>query len=496
VFRAYGPGPSLWESVLPAEALRMPAELARVDELLDDPAFFEPFRPFFSPIFGRPSIPMETFLRMMFLKYRYRLGFEALCREVTDSVSWSRFCRIPLGGSVPDHSTLKKIAKRCEPTAIEGLNEALLKKAADNKVLKTDRTRADTTVVPGDVGYPTDSGLMARGVIRLVALVAVLHGFGLATRTKMRDRGRSMRRRAHDIGAWLRRRTDQSKEEVKAITADMASITEASLAEARQVAGNARRGLRRAGAEASGKARSALAELDTLIERLDRIVDQTRLRLAGDTPEAASRLVSLHDPDARPIKKGRLGKPVEFGYLAQVVDNVDGIVLDHSVHVGNPPDGPLLKPAVERIKKLVGRGPRAVTADRGYGEAQVQTDLEKLGVKQVAIVRKGRQSAARQAIERRPRFRKLIKWRTGSEGRISAVKRGYGWGRSLMDGIDGTKTWCGYGILAHNSVKISGLIAAKTDPPAHTAAPSVNHRSPAKPPRPRSGSPPTLPLSA
>ena len=93
----------------------MPAELSRVDELLDDPAFFEPFRPFFHPVLGRKSVPMETFLRLMYLKYRYRVGFEALCREVADSVSWSRFCRVPFGGSVPDHSTLKKIAKRCGP---------------------------------------------------------------------------------------------------------------------------------------------------------------------------------------------------------------------------------------------------------------------------------------------------------------------------------------------------------------------------------------------
>src|ERR1700693_396338 len=138
MFRAYGPGPSLWESLLPPEAFVMPAELVRVVALLADPAFFDPFRPFFSPLFGRPSIPMETFLRMMFLKYRYRLGFESLCREVCDSVSWSRFCRIPLGGSVPHHSTLKKIAKRCGPGAIEELNGALLAKAANQKVLKTD----------------------------------------------------------------------------------------------------------------------------------------------------------------------------------------------------------------------------------------------------------------------------------------------------------------------------------------------------------------------
>jgi IS5 family transposase len=147
MFRTYGPGPSLWESVLPQEALVMPAELARVDELLDDPAFFEPFRPFFHPTSGRRSIPMESFLRLMYLKYRYRLGFETLCREVTDSVSWCRFCRVPLGGSVPHHSTLKKIAKRCGTAAIEQLNRALLEKAAANKVLKTNRLRADTTVM-------------------------------------------------------------------------------------------------------------------------------------------------------------------------------------------------------------------------------------------------------------------------------------------------------------------------------------------------------------
>jgi IS5 family transposase len=71
---------------------------------------------------------VETFLRLMYLKYRYRLRFEALCREVADSVSWCRFCRVPLGGRVPDHSTLKKTAKRYGPRAVEALNRALLEK--------------------------------------------------------------------------------------------------------------------------------------------------------------------------------------------------------------------------------------------------------------------------------------------------------------------------------------------------------------------------------
>lgn len=66
MFRAYSPGPSLWESVLPPRAVVMPTELAQVDELLDDPVFFEPFRPFFNPCRGRRSIPMETFTRLTY----------------------------------------------------------------------------------------------------------------------------------------------------------------------------------------------------------------------------------------------------------------------------------------------------------------------------------------------------------------------------------------------------------------------------------------------
>jgi IS5 family transposase len=105
---------------------------------------------------------METYLRLMFLKHRYRLGFETLCREVTDSIGWQRFCRIPLGGTVPHPTTLMKITTRCGPAAIDGLNEALLARAVEARVLKTNRVRADTTVIEANVAYPTDSGCSRR----------------------------------------------------------------------------------------------------------------------------------------------------------------------------------------------------------------------------------------------------------------------------------------------------------------------------------------------
>jgi transposase, IS5 family len=65
---------SLWDVILPSELLVLPDELARVDALLDDSVFFVPFVPFFDARIGRPSIPMQTYLRMMFLKVPLRVG--------------------------------------------------------------------------------------------------------------------------------------------------------------------------------------------------------------------------------------------------------------------------------------------------------------------------------------------------------------------------------------------------------------------------------------
>ena len=150
MLRTVSDQPTLWDAILPSELLVLPAELARVDALLDDPVFFAPFAAHFDARIGRPSIPMETYLRLMFLKFRYRLGYEVLCREVADSISWQRFCRIPLGVRVPHPTTLMKISTRCGDDVVAALNEALLVKAAAGKLLRTDKVRADTTDARGE----------------------------------------------------------------------------------------------------------------------------------------------------------------------------------------------------------------------------------------------------------------------------------------------------------------------------------------------------------
>jgi IS5 family transposase len=164
-----------------------------------------------------------------------------------------------------------------------------------------------------------------------------------------------------------------------------------------------------------------------------------------------------------------------------VLDNADGIVLSHEVMIGNPADAPLLAPAIERLKALVGRAPTAVTADRGYGEATVDRELTALGVRRVVIPRKGRVSGERHKLQCSKGFLRLVKWRTGSEGRISHLKCSWGWNRTRMDGIDGARTWCGWGVLAHNATKIAALVEER-EQTRRTAQPKA--RGPCRPPPP------------
>ena len=306
-------------------------------------------------------------------------------------------------------------------------------------------------MVEAAVAYPTDSGLLAKAVGGIAGTIRRIQAAGGATRTQARDRSRSAGQRARSIAAKLRLRGVVAREEGQAavlrITGQLADIAEAAMADAQAVLRNAGRGLRTATGQRRGRLHRAVNDLHTLLERTQQVVTQTRSRLAGVMPDSASRIVSFHDVDARPIRKGRLGKPVEFGYKAQVIDNSDGIILDHDVQIGNPVDAPQLAPAIARIADRIGRAPTAVTADRGYGYASVEADLHDLGVRYVAIPRASRPGASRREFEHRKAFRAKIKWRTGCEGRINHLKRSYGWNRTELTTLSGARTWCGHGSL-------------------------------------------------
>src|SRR4030095_11543820 len=233
-----------------------------------------------SPRAVRPSVPFDTLLRLLYLKHRYGLGYETLCKEVSDSISWRRFLRIPLHRPAPHRATLVKLVRRAVPEVIEQLNQALVAKLAADKLLRGRKLRVDTTVVEADIDYPTDADLLEQAVRKLGGLVRRVKARGAASRTRFRDRGRAAGRRMKQLARTLRRRTGVAMAEVDRLTGEVAQIARQSLQQGQAVARNAHRALTRPPGD--GRLGRLVGELTETIIHTGRLLAQTNQRLAGN----------------------------------------------------------------------------------------------------------------------------------------------------------------------------------------------------------------------
>jgi IS5 family transposase len=449
-----GQAESLWDEALPAEVRELPSDLAALDRLLSDPDLLAPLaRRFFRELAagravvldGRPTIAMETYVRLMVLKQRYRWGYRTLVAEVSDSIHLRRFCRISLSERVPDESTVRKLTRRFGPETVSELTRTLIVKAAREKRFRPRAVRIDSTVIEADVKHPTDAGLASAGVRVLAREGRKLAALVGEQRRRVRDRSRAMGRRLRSIGRTIRRRSGQAQGEVLKLTGETGKLLEQSVTEARTLAAVARRRARGRGARAKLRAAAGLAEL---ADRCEKVAQQITRRLAGQP--ITDRIVSLFDPDARPIRKGKLGKPNEFGYVTQLAEVTEhtrrgarGLILPASTQRGNPAENTLLPTTVAELERL-GIRPREIALDGGFLPGPTNHALKPLAPDRVFI-------AGRQQPESRRSTRRLRRYRTGAEGRISHLKRRYGVDRSRLKGDEGQQIWIEWAILAYNA---------------------------------------------
>jgi IS5 family transposase len=437
-------GESLWEAVLPPELRELPPELAKVDAILDDDRFLAPFRSRLRARTGRPTIAIETYLRLMYLKHRYGLGYETLCTEVADSFTWRRFCRIAIDGRVPDPTTLMKLTKRLGPGLLEELNAELLSLAVERKVLRSRRLRVDTTVVEADIRSPTDSGLCAHAVSRLTRLAKRVKAAGLARRTRVRDRRGSVGKRVRKISA-ARVRGRQALATLDRLTAEIAQRAKQTVREARALARNARRGARRKRVSVA-----VVEQLERELVAAEQILAQTDLRLTGQRT-IPDRRVSLVDPDARPLRMGSPARPTEFGYKARLADTKEGFLIVDVPVRGSPVDGGLLEEMLVKAKRA-GMQVRSVYADRGFGTSRADAALAAQQIRDKVIPRQQRAAP----IEHTRGWKRRYRFRNGLEGRISQLKR-KGLRRTRLRGLAGAQTWVGGIALAHNLQRMALL---------------------------------------
>jgi len=436
--------PSFWESVLPPELFQMNEELTQVDKLLDDDRFFAPFRERFGTRLGRPTTAVSTYLRMMYLKHRYGLGYEVLVKEVSDSFAWRRFCHLSLDDRVPDSTTLIKLTHKYGEGTVRALNNALVLKLKEGKIVRGKKLRLDTTVVESDIHHPTDTRLLTDGVRVITRVVSRLKKLVPGIGSGFVKHTRKAKKIYLGLMKVMKGRTGKDDSALKKARDKLVKITEEVIADGRAVQAEVE-----LLQEKSSLGKSLTGRLGEWIEIAGKVVRQTKEVIKGNRC-LPRRLVSLFDVDARPIRRGKSQTETEFGRKVLLGETDHGIISTYDVLEENPADTALLKSGVKGHKRLFRKRLKAVAGDRGFYSRANEDWLKDNGVRQVSIPKRGKISKERRAYQKQHWFKRLQRFRAGIEARISLLKRKFGLKRSLMRGSPGVKIWVGQGIFAHN----------------------------------------------
>jgi len=448
---------NIFEMILPdGEKLWDPA-LRRIDEVLEDEALIDQVeealrrrRPQ-SGVRGRPGTPVAVVLRMLVLKHLYQWSFEECEREVRGSLVYRAFCHIGCE-AVPDDTTLIRVAQALGPEVLKAMLERLVEVARRRQVVRGRKLRVDTTGVETNIHHPTDSTLLQDGVR---VLTRTLHKI-------FRDRTRSVSRRVFAIATESRKLGEEGQAGLKKLYRQLIGTTRAVVRQAARAVGQAQRRAKPLAPRRRQRVQGLCQQVKHMSALTRRVLEQTRARvLKGDTHHPG-KVLSVFESHTEAIRKGKKVKPTEFGKLVKIQEAESQFITDYEVCAERVPDGELWEPSLERHQQLFGRPPHLATADAAFASAANERAATAREIKHVALPRRGRLSAARRAHQQQRWFRRALRWRTGCEGRISALKRRHGLSRCRYRGAAGMERWVGLGVLANNLLALARAPAPKS----------------------------------
>jgi IS5 family transposase len=455
---------SLFEVLLPDGHKLWPDWLRRIDTQLEDEAVIEVVAQALEARWpqsrrrGRPGTPAEVVIRMLILKHLFDWSYDDLEHEVRANLVYRMFTRID-AGDVPDAKTILKIARALGPEVIEQLHRQVVEVAKRAGVTHGRRFRVDTTVVETNVHYPTDSTLLQDGV-RVLTRTMQRASTVLGDRSgRIRNRLRSVTRRVLIIG--YEARSPKTRDALVKSYRKLMATTRAVLRDTATMVRRLGQRLRTASPQVHPMLQRAQDRLQEMRPLVQRVVAQTRARLLGGDTHVPDKVLSVFEPHTETIRKGKIAKPNEFGNLVSIQESEHQIITAYEVHRTRPADVTLWVPALDRHRAIFGRAPDLAAGDRGFSSEANEQAATIQGVRRVVLPRRGPKSPARRAYERQRWFRRGQRWRVGSEGRISVLKRRHGLDRCRYHGEDGMHRWVGLGVIANNLVSTATFVKAR-----------------------------------
>jgi len=413
---------------------------------------------------GRRGTPADVVLRLLTLKHIRNRSYEELEREVRANLVYRDFTRIG-SGKVPDAKTMARWSPVLGPQVVKAIHERMVKIAQAKGVITGRRMRVDTTVVETDIHYPTDSTLLGDGVRVLIRTMKKITKIVGVVGTKLRDRSRSVKFRLLEIGRIARAKGQINRDKLKQRYRLLLNTTSRVVGQAKRFSAEIAEGVKRATSVVKQLALEGLrAQLDEMVPLVRQVMKQTRARIFRGNTRSEGKLLSLFEPSTEVIRKGKAGKPNEFGKMVKLQEAENQIIIDYEVYERRPNDCDLLLPAIETHQARLGRTPRLVAADAAFYSAKNEAAAKARGVKRVCIPNRSTKSLERKREQKKRWFRNGQKWRTGCEGRISVAKRRHGLRRCRYKGYVGMHRWVGLGVIADNLVNIGRAVEKQAAP--------------------------------
>jgi IS5 family transposase len=296
---------SLIEVLLPDADKLWDPTLRRIDALLEDETVIELIADTLvrrhpqSARRGRLGTPATVVLRMLVLKHLSEWSFDECEREVRGSLVYRAFCRID-GERVPDAKTLIRLSHLLDEVVLKAVLARVVGLARQQRAVRGQRLRVDTTVVETNIHYPTDSTLLADGVRVLTRTMRQLG-------ERVRNRTRSVARRVFEIAQPSRTTGNRARQAVRDEShARMKGLYRGLMRIARRVVRDAHAVVARLPARPRPRMRRLAERLNATIGIMHRVVAQTRARvLRGDTHHP-DKVVSVFEPHTQIIRKGKL----------------------------------------------------------------------------------------------------------------------------------------------------------------------------------------------
>lgn len=396
----------------------------------------------------------DNVLRILIVKTIEAETFRGVVVRIDDSNFFRWFTGI-YDNDMMDFTTLNKLGNCIRPETWKRVNERLGKHAVEQELIEGEKVRLDTTAVETNIHWPTDSSLLwdvyrvlARCIERAREISSRLVG----------DR-RLQAQRVKKICVLISRRVSRkgtTAAQLKRPYKSLLGRVEAILAWSSEVADELEQQAQDQCLEACAISALLVMELRHYSRLGAQVVDQARRRvLLNEQVPNEEKIFSIFEPHTELLKRGKAGKPIEFGHMVLLQQVEGGFISDYRVFEEKPVEHELVVQAVKSHTKLFGEPPTTIAGDKGfYGSmsqiAQIEEDVEL-----VAIPKKGGRTDDEAARERDILFKMAQRFRAGIEGTISFVKRCFRLFRCFAKGFTHYTATIGLTIFAHNLVVLA-----------------------------------------